>query len=893
MVNQQNARRLVSWSCVVLSTLGAAWASAGEILPPISQRFASQDGDETPSFQKHVVPMMGRLGCNGRACHGSFQGKGGFRLSLFGYDFKADYLALTAEGNARIDLDSPLDSLIIAKPTSEDEHDGGKRYDVGSWNYHVIHRWIKAGAPFERKLEKLIELRVEPSEIRFDRKGQMIPLRTIAVWESGIEEDVTPLCRFSSNDSQIATIDKDGHVVSGETGDTHVVAAYDRAVVAVPTICPVTDKTGERYPKIVTNTVIDTLVVSKLRKLGVLPSDVCTDEEFLRRVSLDLTGTLPTPNEVREFYLDNSGDKRARKIEELLNSPAYAAWWTTKLCDFTGNNSDQTQNATYPRNASPQYWYDWIYRRVEKNVPYDELVAGIVLGKSRNDGESYTQYCQSMSKIYKAEDGASFADRETMSLYWARRDFRRAPERAISFAHSFLGVRIQCAQCHKHPFDQWSKNDFDEFSKFFSGVTASNKSAPDANKEYQAIMAKVATEGLRGGQLRKKFEEVMKKGGIIPFPEVYVSHRPRPENQNKNNSKKRKSSSRSTAPRTASLLGGEAMDLSQTADPRRPVMDWLRAADNPYFSKAFVNRVWASYFGIGIVDPPDDMSLANPPSNRPLLEHLATGFIDHKFDMKWVHREILNSDTYQRSWRPNDTNLHDRKNFSRAIPRRLPAEVVYDAIHQATGSDEYVDRWRAAVDERAIAIAGVGTRQKNGSSYALNVFGRSTRESSCDCDRSEMPNLLQTIYLQNDADVIRLIGRRNDGWLSQVAQQLGVSQNKEIPAKVRTQFERLEVSIERSRRNDSKEQLKRLTAKRRAMVERYGDPDASTKVAVKGEVDLRKIIEDAYLRTLSRIPQESELNRAMQYIDEGDDKVESFRGLVWALINTKEFVVNH
>ncbi|MFP6678303.1 MAG: DUF1553 domain-containing protein, partial [Pirellulaceae bacterium] len=588
--------------------------------------------------------------------------------------------------------------------------------------------------------------------------------------------------------------------------------------------------------------------------------------------------------------LDTRNDKRAQKIEQLLNSPAYAAWWTTKLCDFTGNNSDQTQNATYPRTASPQYWYDWIYRRVEENVAYDELVAGIVLGKSRNEGESYTQYCESMGDIYSANNGATFADRETMPFYWARRDFRQAPERAISFAHSFLGVRIQCAQCHKHPFDQWSKNDFDEFSKFFGGVTASNRSAPDANKEYQAIMAKVDTDGLRGGQLRKKYEQLMKEGGVVPFPEVYVNHRPRPETDDKS---KKKRPVRNAGAKSASLLGREATDLSRIVDPRQPVMDWLRDADNPYFSKAFVNRLWAAYFGVGIVDPPDDMSLANPPSNRALLDHLATGFIEHEFDMKWVHREILNSETYQRSWRPNDTNLHDRRNFSRALPRRLPAEVVYDAIHQATGSDEYVHRWRVEVGDRAIAIAGSGTRMRGNASYALSVFGRNTRESSCDCDRSETPNLLQTIYLQNDEDVIKLIDRRGDGWLSQVAKQLGVSQKKKIPANIITQFERLDTSIKRIAKNGSKEQRRKLMARRKALVKRYGDPNDVLEVEVNEKVDLRKIIEDAYLRTVSRTPQKSEMDRSLQYINEGDDKVESFRGLVWALINTKEFVVNH
>jgi hypothetical protein len=321
----------------------------------------------------------------------------------------------------------------------------------------------------------------------------------------------------------------------------------------------------------------------------------------------------------------------------------------------------------------------------------------------------------------------------------------------------------------------------------------------------------------------------------------------------------------------------------------------LRAADNPYFAKAFANRVWASHFGTGIVEPADDLSLGNPPSNRELLEHLADGFIQSEFDMKWVHREILNSDAYQRSWRPNDTNLADRKNFSRAIPRRLPAEVVHDAIFQATGTDEFVSRWQTEMDDRAIAIPGVGARNNSGKTYALNVFGRSTRESSCDCDRSDMPNLLQTIYLQNDQDVLKLIDRRRDGWLRQVATDIGAAQEKEIPANILAQFKRLDRSIAQLKtRPNAKAGLKKNQARRDALVERYGDPDAViASTADESNVDYGAIVEDVYLRTLSRFPNDAEKERSLLFITEGDDKVKAFRGLVWALINTKEFIVNH
>ena len=878
----------ITWSTALTS-----FSVAGEVLPPVSQRFTDGDIDETPSFQKHVVPLMGRLGCNGRACHGSFQGQGGFRLSLFGYDFKADHDALNDKESPRIDVENPLESLIITKPTSDEIHEGGQRYEVDSWSYNLLHKWLKEGATFEGDLSKLRELRIEPSEVRFDKEGQMIPLRAIAVWESGVEEDVTPLCRYTTNDSAIAKINGDGQTVSGDAGDTHVVIAYDKAVVAIPVMRPVTDKVGKKYPKVVTKTVVDTLVVNKLSKMGIVPSEVCTDEEFLRRVSLDLTGGLPSTKSIREFLKDNRKDKRQRKIDELLESPAYAAWWTTKLCDFTGNNSEQTANLTNDRDGASRYWYQWIYQRVVDNEPYDELMAGIVLGKSRNGEETYTEYCETMSKIHSGAEGAAFADRESMPYYWARRDFKQPAERAISFAHAFLGVRIQCAQCHKHPFDQWSKDDFDEFSKFFAGVTSSNTSAPKSRPEYNEILAKFETKELKGGQLRRKLTEFLKDGKVVPFPEVYISHDPK--KAGRATGKKRKNQGKpAPAVQMARLLGGEAMDLAKISDPRQPIMDWLRAADNPYFAKAFANRVWASHFGTGIVDPPDDLSLGNPPSNRELLDHLATGFIQSEFDMKWVHREILNSDAYQRSWRPNDTNLADRKNFSRAIPRRLPAEVVHDTIFQATGTDEFAKRWQTEMDDRAIAIPGAGTRYGGGQSYALNVFGRSTRESSCDCDRSDMPNLLQTIYLQNDQDVLKLIDRRGDGWLRQVATKLGAKQEKEIPANILAQFKRLDKSIKQLKeRPNAVAALKKNEARREALIERFGDPNEVVSAEVDTDVNFGEIVEDAYLRTLSRFPTEKEKQRSLEFIQADEDKVQAFRGLVWALINTKEFIVNH
>ncbi|HRX81415.1 MAG TPA: Ig-like domain-containing protein, partial [Pirellulaceae bacterium] len=276
--------------CLTLVGASAQAVAADDVIAPIHQRFAKANFEETPSFQKHVVPLFGRLGCNGRACHGSFQGQGGFRLSLFGYDFQLDHDALFDKDSPRVDLENPLESLIIAKPIDKDIHEGGMRYEKDSWQYNVIRRWIEAGAEFDKEqVQKLTELKIVPNELLLRETGETVQLKAIAIWADGSQEDVTQLCRFQSNDDQVATIDQNGLLTATNRGDTHLVISYDKAVVPVPVIRPVTDLVGDKYPQVAGRTKVDELVIEKLRKLGVVPSEVCTDAEFLRRVRLDLT----------------------------------------------------------------------------------------------------------------------------------------------------------------------------------------------------------------------------------------------------------------------------------------------------------------------------------------------------------------------------------------------------------------------------------------------------------------------------------------------------------------------------------------------------------------------------------------------------------------------------
>ena len=816
----------------------------------IDERFAAAAPTEEPDFRRHVVPLIGQLGCNGRACHGSFQGQGGFRLSLFGYDFTSDHDNLRAGDEPRTNLERPAESLILRKPLEDIPHEGGRRLEPDSWQHRVLLRWIEAGAKDPGPgAASFVRLEVEPRELVAAEAGEAWQLRAVAVWSDGVREDVTPLCRFQSNDDQVAVIDESGLVTARGPGDSHVVAFYDNGVVPVPVLVPMSDRVGPDYPDVPTPTRIDELVMGKLRKLGLVPSAICSDAEFLRRVSLDLAGTLPTADEAEAFLADPRPDKRTRKVDELLERPGYAAWWATKFCDWTGNNVRFNQNQGPDRQAIvAAHWYDWLRARLVENIPYDELVERILLARSRLDGESYEDFCRRMSG-YQKKNGGSFAESPTLPYYWSRRNFQTSEERALGVAYTFLGVRIQCAQCHKHPFDQWTKDDFARFENFFTRVR-SGQSADMRKASPQMVADLGVAKSLRGNKLYVELAKLAAKGHVVPFTETQVLPPPRalsPAEEatlGESSDERVRRRYKYLVGRTATTLGGAEVRVDEVDDPRAILMDWMRDEANPYFARAIVNRVWAAYFNVGIVEPPDDLSLANPPSNEPLLDELATEFRRQGYDLKWLHRTITASDAYQRSWRPNETNALDERNFSRAVPRRVPAEVVYDALRIATADDDEATRLQSDMSGRAIADPVVSSR---GGGYALGVFGRSIRESNCDCDRSMEAGLLQSVFLQNDFEMLEMIGRTN-GWAARAAAVVAAAPGERSPA---------------------------------------GGIPAATVAA------FMPLVERAYLRTLTRRPTAAESDRAVAYLRETGDPAVALRDLLWALLNTKEFAVNH
>ncbi|MCO6453932.1 MAG: DUF1553 domain-containing protein [Pirellulaceae bacterium] len=715
----------------------------------------------------------------------------------------------SAGGERRLLSTRPAESLVLRKPLLQVDHEGGQRFAAGSWEHQLLLSWIAAGAPGAGNPQVLAELRVEPAEVLFSQGASPVQLRVTAIWQTGNREDVTPLCRFRSNDDSIAKVSADGVVHSTGVGDSHVVVFYDNGVKAVPVLRPFEHRASSEAMRFRSRAEeppegIDQFIEEKLAKLHLFPSELCSDEEFLRRASLDLAGTLPTPAEIRRFVSDGTGDKRRQKIDELLDRPAYAAWWANKLCDFTGCNP--AQQAELGQETSVQ-WYMWMYQRLRDNVSYDELARRIVLASSREPGQSYNDYAQAMSSYLREVSPADFAQRETMPHYWTRRGMQKPEEASQAFAHSFLGIRLQCAQCHKHPFAPWTRQDFQNFSRFFQGMKFG---VPGESRQRYRELAAEAGLSVRGDEGAPISNEVLKqarRGRTIPWRELYFD--PPAET------------------RSLDLLRSGPVSLGRSQDPREPIMAWMRAPDNPWFARAFVNRVWAAYFHRGLVEPPDDLNPANPASHPELLDWLATSFIEQGMDMKWLHRTITSSHAYQRSWVPNETNREDRRNYSRMIPRRMPAEVIYDGVKQslaATESDEEVrtDLSRRAIGHLSMRLAGT---------YAMQVFGKPDRAVNCDCERVNQPSLLQAIFLQNDP---LMDDRLNEsGWLRSLEQQRAAGT---LPS---------------------------------------------------GE----SLIREAWLRTLSREPAPEEVIRAEKHLAEAESPVEGVRDLLWALLNTKEFVL--
>jgi hypothetical protein len=758
-------------------------------------------------FERQIMGLFGRMGCNSGSCHGSFQGRGGFRLSLFGYDPEKDYLAITRDVfSRRVNSVDPESSLLLLKAAGQVEHGGGQRFTKDSWQYRLFRDWIVSGVPWVKGSGDVTKIAITPPEYHFQKMGQSGRLVVTAQFADGSREDITRFCDFRTNDDAVAEVNTMGQVKGLQPGDTSIVVSYRGTVLAVRILVPVELPPGLKYPRPPEVNYIDREVFAKLRDLKIVPAELSNDAEFLRRVTIDTIGSLPSPEEVKAFLADNDPNKRAKKIESLLTHPLHAALWATKFSDITGNDTNALEQPRDMQTKRSQMWHDWFRKRVAENLPYDEIVHGVLCATSR-DSQSPEEWLKQVKAIEEAAEkgfATSYADRPSLDLFWRRQQNVPIEQWGEKTAAAFMGIRLECAQCHKHPFDRWTQADYRAYGNVFSQVAFA--ASPEAQKVINAENAE-----------RRKNANGKNRRQQTVIREIFVgaAGRGRQPLLHPDTNK----------PLPAKALGGPEITPANGQDSRVALYDWLHAPDNPFFAKSFVNRVWGHYLGVGIVDPVDNFSLANPASNEKLLDALAKDFVEHKYDIRRLERTILMSRVYQLSSATNATNKLDRNNYSHAYIRPMMAEVVLDVLNSALGVTEKFGP-DAPAESRAIEI-GSSRLQNPNLAYAFRIFGRPPRTSACDCERALDPALPQTLYRMTDAN---LLGKLQRGRLADLL---------------------------KTQQSDS------------------------------------EILEELFLATLTRFPTPAEKQYFESYRTKKTNRQEVFQDTLWALINTREFILNH
>ena len=626
------------------------------------------------SFRLDVMPVFSRAGCNMGSCHGAARGKDGFNLSLFGFDPAGDYHRLTRElPGRRIDLASPRESLLFLKSVGGVPHTGGKRFEPDSELAHRLVRWIEAGAPDDpgpdpaASVSALVGLDLYPPTSLLEGEKAVQQLVAVARFADGTDRDVTDLCWYASNNDRSLAISVDGLATSGVRGEAFVMARYDTITVGVPLVV-IPENLAFTYPEEpplagVTEgaRAIDELVAAKFKSLRIAPSAVCDDETFLRRVTLDLVGLVPTLAERAAFLADPSSDKRARKVDELMARKEFTELWVMRWAEILQIRS--LGNEVSPKGAI--LYHQWLDRRIAANEPVDKMVRDLLTASGGTFDNPPTNYFQ--------------LERDTLKL-------------SENVAQAFLGIRIQCAQCHNHPFDRWTMDDYYGFAAFFTQI--GRKRAADPRETI------VFDSG----------------SGEMQHP---VKKQP-------------------AAPK---FLGGDQPKISPNGR-REALAGWITSPDNPFFAKHVANIAWTHFLGRGIVHEPDDARVSNPPSNGPLLGELGRRFAASGWDFRGLVRDICTSRTYQRSCEPNQTNTLDETNFSHAAVRRQRAEVLLDVLADVTETKNKFPG--LPLGARAVQVADGRT-----SNYFLTTFGRATRDDVCSCAVSMDPSLSQALHLLN------------------------------------------------------------------------------------------------------------------------------------------------
>jgi hypothetical protein len=629
---------------------------------------AESSPDSRPiHFEREIVPLLTRYGCNAGGCHGKASGQNGFKLSLFGFDRKLDYQAIVEEARGRrVFPANPDYSLLLMKSTGRAPHGGGKRFDIDSEPYRVIRSWIEQGLPPEAAdAPQVVRLRIEPTE-RLMSAGEQQPLKLTVEYSDGTKRDVTQHGMFDTNEPNVAGVSENGLVkINDGIGEAAIMARYMGQVAVFRALVP-HGKPLAAIPGFPINNEIDRLVAEKWKKLGLLPSPLADDATYLRRVTIDLCGRIPTADEARTFLADASPDKRIKLVDRLLASPDYPAFFAMRWGTILRNsNLAGSTQAAYA-------FHNWLKDLVARNRPYDELVRGVVAAS----GE--------------------WQDSPAINWYWQSRDDQLHQVTADT-AQVFLGIRLQCARCHHHPYEKWGQDDYFGLSGFFTRLGRKSFGEPPPYFSSSKV-----TTGERHPLT-----------GQVPEPKY---------------------------------LDGEFAKFTAEQDPRHGLVDWMVKPDNPFFSRVLVNRLWGHFLGRGLVDQVDDMRETNPPSNPELLDYLAQDFQKNGFDLRRTIRAIAISRVYQLDSQPTDANKQDRQNYARFYARRMFAEVFHDSLDLAAGSRTKFSGLSASARAIDLPHEGFG-------SYFLDIFDRPRRVTACECERSSSATLAQVLLLSNSDEV--------------------------------------------------------------------------------------------------------------------------------------------
>ncbi|MEM9020774.1 MAG: DUF1549 and DUF1553 domain-containing protein [Planctomycetota bacterium] len=615
------------------------------------------------SFRLDVLPVFAKAGCNSGGCHGSARGQDGFGLSLFGFDPVGDHRRITTEQpGRRINLADTERSLLLTKSIGTVPHTGGKLFGADHAFYHTLKGWLDAGAPDDPEdVASVTGIEVFPQDIVLEGGGaQQITVR--AHYSDGSDRDITELAVLMTSNETSAKVGDDGVIHAGQRGEAFVMARFDAFTVGTPVIV-VPKGSAKGYPAALpAANYIDEHINTKLKKMRIVPAEVCDDETFARRVHIDIVGQLPTIEVLDRFVADGDPDKRAGLVDRLLDDASFADIWAMKWAERLQIRSS---NQTISQKSAVLY-YEWLRDQIVEERPMNDVVFDLL-----------------------ASSGGTFEQPQT-NYYELERDTLLLSENVVQ---TFIGARMQCAQCHNHPFDRWTMDDYYGFTAFFAQVTRKPGEDPRERIIFNRNSGEVK-HPLDGREMQPTY------------------------------------------------LGGDVAEIPKGTDRRTVLAQWMTSPQNRPFNQNLANFVWEHFLGRGITHPIDDVRISNPPVNPALLDALADRLVETDYDIKQLVRDICASHTYQRSTRANETNATDLTNFSRAHPRRIRAEVLLDCITQAT---QTVDDFRGLPPgARAVQIIDGNT-----STYFLTTFGRASRETVCSCEVVMEPNLSQALHLIN------------------------------------------------------------------------------------------------------------------------------------------------